>query len=112
MARNKFKTFHIRITPELLIEAFVESVYVNKSVQQIKITMSRYGYECPTHDVYITLSGRGKIKGKIEQGIFHGTVSGSEKQIKNWQTFFKAFIEVPEFSLKEYVEWLKTQNNS
>lgn len=67
---------------------------------------------CPTHDVYITLSGRGRIKGKIEQGIFHGTVSGSEKQIKSWQTFFKAFVEVPEFSLKEYVQWLKTQNNN
>lgn len=106
-----YKKLNIRITAELLVEAFMESVYMNKSVKQIKITMSRHGVACPTHDLYISLSGRGKIKGVIEQGVFRGTVSGTRKMVNSWQKFFKAFLEVPEFSLKEYVQWLKTNNN-
>jgi len=103
----KSTPIHIRITSEMLVEAFLESLYYNKNVKRIRITMSRFGAKCPTQNVYITCSGRGKMKGRIVNGVFHGTISGTEKEVEVWQTFFKRFIEVPEFSLKDYVAWLQ-----
>lgn len=101
------KAIHVRITAEMLVEAFMESLYFNRKVKRIRISMSRFGDKCPTQNVYITCSGRGKMKGRIVNGVFHGTISGTEKDVGEWQNFFKRFIEVPEFSLKDYVAWLQ-----
>ena len=105
------KSVHVRITPELLVEAFMESLYFNKKVERIRVSMSRFGHECPNQNVYITCKGRGRLKGRVVKGVFHGTIYGTEKEIKAWLRFFKDFMEVPEFSLKNYIEWLK-QNNA
>jgi len=51
------------------------------------------------------------LKGRVVNGVFHGTINGTERQVKAWQRFFKKFVEVPEFSLRDYIAWLK-QNNT
>ena len=73
--------------------------------------MKRIG-EVPGRNVYITCSGRGTLKGSVIDGEFHGTIRGTERQIKAWQRFFDKFISVPEFSLTNYIEWLKSSNNN
>jgi len=104
----KSKTVHIRITPEILIEAFMESLYFNKDVERVKVYLSRFGHEVPTHNVHITCSGRGRVKGKIVEGVFHGTIYGTEKEIGEWMEFLKMFVEVPGFELSRYIKWLKS----
>lgn len=90
-----------------MVEAFIESLYFNKEVEKVRIHLSRIGHEVPTHDVHIACSGRGRVKGKIVEGVFHGTIYGTDKVIKEWQEFFKMFVEVPRFRLSEYIRWLK-----
>lgn len=110
--KRKSKTIHIKITPELLIEAFLETLYFNKSVERVRIVVSRFKPEVPTQDVFITCSGRGRIKGKIVNGVFHGTIYGTERDIKRWQKFFSDFIEEPGFKLMDYIEWLRQNNQA
>ena len=66
----------------------------------------------PSENVYITCSGRGTLSGRVVNGTFHGKINGTEKQVRAWQRFFKKFVEVPQFSLKDYIAWLKQQNNN
>ena len=73
--------------------------------------MKRLDDDTP-ENVYINCSGRGRLKGCVVNGVFHGKINGTEKQVKAWQQFFKDFVEVPEFSLKNYISWLKQNNNS
>ena len=103
------KAIHVRISATLLAEAFMELLFFNKKVEQIKITMKKLD-DAP-ENVYISCSGRGMLKGRVVNGVFHGTIKGTEKQVKAWQRFFKKFVEVPEFSLRDYIAWLK-QNNT
>jgi len=107
----KSKSIHTRISASLLAEAFIELLFFNKKVEQIKITMKRLDDDTP-ENVYINCSGRGRLKGCVVNGVFHGKINGTEKQVKAWQQFFKDFVEVPEFSLKNYISWLKQNNNS
>lgn len=108
--KRRSKTVHIKITPELLVEAFMESLYFNKKVERVRISMSRYGHEMPNQNVYITCSGRGRVKGKIVNGKLHGTIYGTDKEIKEWQEFFADFLQVPEFSLNDYIIWLRANS--
>lgn len=83
----------------------------NKKVTHIKISMKRIG-DIPSENVYITCSGRGSLKGSVVDGNFHGVIRGTERQVKAWQRFFDKFVSVPEFSLQNYIEWLKNNNNT
>lgn len=104
------KAVHARITASLLVDAFMELFFFNKKIEQIKISIKRL--DASSGNVYINCSGRGTLKGRVVNGVFHGIIKGNEKQVKAWQRFFKKFVEVPAFSLKEYVEWLKQNNNT
>ena len=105
------KAIHVRISATLLAEAFMELLFFNKKVDRIRITMRRIG-DPGSGNVYVSCSGRGTLKGRVVNGVFHGTINGTERQVKAWQRFFKKFVEVPEFSLKDYIAWLKQQNNN
>ncbi|MBA7695865.1 hypothetical protein ES703_104505 [subsurface metagenome] len=94
-----------------LAEAFMDLLFFNKNVSQIKISMKRIG-DVPGKNVYITCSGRGALRGSVVDGKFSGIIRGTPKQVRAWQQFFKKFVEVPEFSLKDYIEWLKNNNNN
>ena len=94
-----------------LAEAFMALLFFNKKVNHIKISMKRIG-DVPGENVYITCSGRGSLKGSVVNGNFHGVIKGTEKQVKAWQRFFDKFVSVPEFSLQNYIEWLKNNNTS
>lgn len=110
--KRRSKSIHVKITTEMLIEAFVECLYFNKNVKKVRIVISRHGDEVPNQNVYITCTGRGRIKGKIVENKFHGTIYGTEREIKAWLKFFKDFVEAPEFSLEDYVRWLRNSKNS
>jgi len=119
-AETKTKALHVKITPELLVEVFLESLYFNKNVKKIRFSMTRMDEAAATPtapqapNVWIsgTIMTRGNIRGKIVNGVFHGKVSGTEKQIKKWDKFFSEFIAVPEFSLQDYIAFLKAKNNN
>ena len=89
----------------------MDLLFFNKNVEHIKISMKRIG-NVPGKNVKITCSGRGSLKGSVVDGEFHGVIRGTEKQVKAWQRFFDKFISVPEFSLTNYIEWLKSSNNN
>jgi hypothetical protein len=118
-AEHKSKALHVKITPELLVEVFLESLYFNKDVKKIRFSMSRMDEATATPtapqapNVWIsgTIMTKGNIRGKIVNGVFHGKVSGTEKQIKKWDKLFSEFIAVPEFSLQDYITFLKANNN-
>jgi len=107
----KSKAVHVKISASLLAEAFMELLFFNKKVDKIKITMKRLE-DPPSGNVQISCSGRGTLKGRVINGVFHGTIKGNEEQVKAWQRFFKKFVEVPAFSLKDYIEWLRQNNNT
>lgn len=106
-AITKSEKINIEITPETLVLAFMESLYFNENVEAVRIHLARIGDEIPTHKVRISCSGRGKVKGKIVSGVFHGRIYGTENQINAWIEFFNTFVAVPEFSFTKYVQWLK-----
>jgi len=106
---TKSEKINIEITPEILVQAFLESLYFNKNVKTVRIHLARIGEEVPTHKVRISCSGRGRVKGKIVKGVFHGNVYGTQRQIDTWMEFFDTFLEVPEFSLPKYIKWLKNE---
>jgi hypothetical protein len=116
---SKTKALHVKITPELLVEVFLESLYFNKDVKKIRFSMTRMDEATATPtapqapNVWISgaIMTKGSICGKIVKGVFHGTVTGTEKQIKKWDKLFSDFIAVPEFSLQDYITWLKAKNN-
>jgi len=116
---SKSKALHVKITPELLVEVFLESLYFNKDVKKISFSMSRMDEataeptapQAPNVWISGTIMTRGSIRGKIVNGVFHGTVIGTEKQIKKWDKLFSEFIAVPEFSLQDYISFLKAKNN-
>ncbi len=94
-----------------LAEAFMDLLFFNKNITHIKISMKRIG-NVPGKNVRIICSGRGSLKGSVVDGKFHGVIRGTPKQVRAWQRFFDKFVEVPEFSLKDYIEWLKSNNNN
>lgn len=81
-------------------------------MEAVRIHLSRIGDEVPAHKVRISCSGRGRVKGKIVRGVFHGRVYGTERQIKTWFEFFDTFLDVPEFSLPKYINWLKKEGRT
>ena len=106
----KSKTINVQISARTLADAFMDLLFFNNKVEHIKISMKRIGDELG-ENVYITCSGRGSLKGSVIDGKFHGIIKGTEKQVKAWQRFFDKFVSVPEFSLQNYIEWLKNNNN-
>ena len=110
MKKMESKAVHVKITPEILVEALIETMYFNKKVDKIRISISRLE-DIPDHNVRITCSGVGTVTGKIIDGVLHGTIHGTKKEIKHWQKFFSDFLEVPEFSLTRYINWLKTNSH-
>ena len=111
VTKTKSKTISVQISARTLAEAFVDLLSFNKKVTRIKISMKRIG-DIPGENVYVTCSGRGSLKGSVVDGNFHGVIRGTPRQVKAWQRFFKKFVEVPDFSLKDYIEWLKNNNTS
>lgn len=111
VTKTKTKTISVQISARTLAEAFVDLLSFNKKVTRIKISMKRIG-DVPGENVYITCSGRGSLKGSVVDGNFHGVIRGTERQVKAWQRFFDKFVEVPEFSLKDYIAWLRNNNNN
>jgi len=111
-AITKSEKINIEITPETLVLAFMESLYFNKNVESVRIHLARIGEEVPTHKVRISCSGRGKVRGKIVSGVFHGRIYGTEHQIDTWLEFFNTFVAVPEFSFTKYVQWLKNERRT
>ena len=89
----------------------MDLLFLNKKVDHIKISMKRIG-DIPGENVYITCSGTGSLKGSVVDGNFHGVIRGTPRQVKAWQRFFDKFVSVPEFSLQNYIEWLKNNNNT
>jgi len=107
----KSKAVHVKITPEVLVEALIETMYFNKKVDKVRVSISKLGDGVPNHNVQISCTGVGRVNGKIVDGVLHGTIFGTEKEIEHWQKFFSDFLEVPEFSLTRYIEWLKTNSH-
>jgi len=82
------KSIRVVITPERLVEAFMETLYFDKNVERVRISISRYGHEVPTQNVYITCVGKGRIKGKIKDNVLEGTIYGTDEEINEWLKFF------------------------
>jgi hypothetical protein len=104
------KTIHVKIPAIVLADAFTELFQFNEKVDQIKVRMKRI-QGAPKETIQISCFGRGKISGRVVDGTFHGVIKGTKRQVNRWERFFKKFVEVPEFSLQEYVSWLRNDNN-
>ena len=111
ITKTKTKTINVQISARTLAEAIIDLLSYNKKVDHIKISIKRIG-DVPGENVYITCSGRGSLKGSIIDGKFHGIIRGTPRQVKAWQRFFDKFVSVPEFSLQNYIKWLKNNNTS
>jgi len=101
--RKKTKKFKVRIPVETLVQAYVESLYFNEKVTSVKITLKKNSNQ----EIKILCTGRGRIRGKFVKDVAELWITGTEEELLAWTQFFRDFTKVPEFSLRDYVEWAK-----
>jgi len=99
----KFKKFKVRVSPEVLVNAYVESLYFNEKVTKVKVILKKN----TNQEISILCTGRGRMRGRISKDIAEIWVSGTDEELLAWEQFFRDFAAVPEFSLRDYVEWAK-----
>jgi len=99
----KVKKFKVRVSAEVLVNAYVESLYFNEKVTKIKITLKKDSNQM----IQILCTGRGRLRGRIVKDVVEIWVSGTDEELLAWTQFFRDFATVPEFSLREYIEWAK-----
>ncbi len=88
---------------ETIIQALVEILYFNKAVDKVKIDLKK---NC-NQEIEFACRGRGNLTGKITRDTTEIWVSGTEEEVKAWTRFFNDFATVPEFNLREYIQWAK-----
>jgi len=88
---------------EVLVQASLDVLYFNKTVEKVKIELKKNSNQ----ELEIFCSGRGKLRAKITKDTADIWVTGTEEEISAWEQFFIDFASVPEFSLRQYVQWAK-----
>ena len=104
-SKKTTKKFRVRIQAEILVRAYLEILYFNKKVDKIRISIKKN----TNQELTVTCTGRGRLRGRIRKDVADIWVTGTPEEVKHWDTFFTDFAQVPAFSLKEYVSWLKGQ---
>ena len=99
----KAKKFKVRVSAEVLVNAYIESLFFNEKVTKVKITLKKDSNQV----IRILCTGRGKLRGKIVKDVAEIWVSGTDEELLAWTQFFRDFATVPEFSLRDYVNWAR-----
>jgi len=99
----KTKRFKVRVSVEEITRAYVESLYFNEIVKKVGIVIKKNSNQ----EVEIRCYGRGTLRGKIRKDAAEIWVSGTSEEVLGWEQFFRDFVSVPEFSLREYMNWAK-----
>jgi len=102
-SKKTTKKFRVRIPVETLLRACLDVLYFNKTVTKVQMTVKTNSNQI----LEVTCSARGRLRGRITKDVADIWVTGTPEEIKHWNRFFTDFAQVPDFSLKEYVSWLK-----
>ena len=101
--KSKTKKFRVRVPIEKIVNACLEILYFNEKVDKVRISIKKNSNQ----DIRLVCSGRGRLTARLRKDVAEVWVSGTDVEIQSWETFFTDFATVPDFSLREYIKWVK-----
>jgi len=97
------KKYKVRVPLETLVNAYSNVLYFNETVKKVRITIKKNSNQL----IQVLCTGRGKLRATIKKDVAEIWVSGTEEEVLSWDQFFREFATVPEFSLRDYIDWAK-----
>jgi len=97
------KKYKVRVPLETLVNAYSNVLYFNETVKKVKIAIKKNSNQL----IQVLCTGRGRLRAAIKNDVAEIWVSGTEEEVLSWDQFFREFATVPEFSLRDYINWAK-----